>query len=446
MHSLPIESTSSPFRLTTQSMTRRRPNLLVLTPIYPWAGYPPEGIFVHRQIRNLVRLGHRCRVIVVRPAVPGLPPSLAGLSWLRYHPRWTTWPSTLDGVPVDVLFYPQRRGRRGDVVPAIGNTVIDFIERHPEHQDTEVIYAHWLWTGGAAALALRERFRWPVAAIARGSEMNVWQSIHPFCRSYVQRVLLEADLPMANCRFLAEAGAALAPAAADRIRVAYNGCDAGRFFPAPSRERARAAVSFAPDRSYFVCCATVLERKGMAELAAAWRLFASRRPDWRLVVVGPIVSKQLARQLRAAGPDSVTLAGPARPERVLAYLQAADGYVQPSLTEGIANATMEAMAVGVPVVSADAGGQRELVHDGENGWLVPVHDVRALADAMGALADDPDQARALGARGRETVLRRFDPLVHAERLSELLTDLHYGRVTRPDITSASFPGEARREA
>ena len=446
MHRSLSESTSSPFRLTTSSMSRRRPNLLVLTPIYPWAGYPPEGIFVHRQIRNLVRLGHRCRVIVVRPAVPGLPPSLAGLSWLRYHPRWMTWPSALDGVPVDVLFYPQRRRRRGDVVPSIASTVIDYIERHPEHQDTEVIYAHWLWTGGAAALGLRERFGWPVAAIARGSEMNVWQSIHPFCRSYVQRVLLEVDLPMANCRFLAAAGAELAPAEAHRIRVAYNGCDATQFFPAPSRERARAAVSFAPDRSYFVCCATVLERKGMAELAAAWRLFASRRPDWRLVVVGPIVSKRLARQLRAAGPDSVTLAGPARPERVLAYLQAADGYVQPSLTEGIANATMEAMAVGVPVVSADAGGQRELVRDGENGWLVPIHDVRALADAMGSLADDRVRARALGACGRETVLTQFDPLVHAERLSDLLTDLHLGRSAQPDISSASFPGEARREA
>src|SRR6187551_3420249 len=167
-----IFSTGSPFRPTTRLMTRRRPTLLVLTSIYPWPGHPPEGIFVHRQIRNLVRLGHRCHVIVTRPAVPGLPASLVSLSWLRYHPRWTTWASTLDGVPVDYLFYPQRRRRRGDVVPAIADTVIDHIERRPHLQETDVVYAHWLWTSGAAALALRERFGWPVAAIARGSEMN----------------------------------------------------------------------------------------------------------------------------------------------------------------------------------------------------------------------------------------------------------------------------------
>ena len=405
-------------------MTRRRPNLLVLTPIYPWAGSPPEGIFVHRQIRNLVRLGHRCRVIVVRPAVPGLPRPLSGLSWLRYHPRWVTWPSVLDGVPVDYLFYPQRRRRRGDVVPAMVETLTRFIESRPDYLDTEVVYAHWLWTGGAAALGLRQRFGWPVAAIARGSEMNVWQGVHPFCRHYVERVLNEVDLPLANCQFLADAEAELVPAAAERIRVAYNGCDASMFRPAPSRDEARARVSFSPDLKYFVCCATVLERKGMSELAEAWRAFAPQRPGWRLVVVGPIVSKRLARELCEAGPGSVTLAGRVGPERVLTYLQAADGYLQSSHTEGIANATMEAMAVGVPIVTTDAGSQRELVRNGVNGWLVRVHDVPALVHAMTELTDDPERARALGLRGRETVMTSFDPLTHASRLSDLLTDLH----------------------
>jgi glycosyltransferase involved in cell wall biosynthesis len=408
-------------------MNRRRPTLLVLTPIYPWPGSPPEGIFVHRQIRNLVRLGHRCRVVVVRPAVPGLPREATGLSWLRYHPRWLTWPSKLDDVPVDYLFYPQRRRRRGDVVPAIVETVTRFIDRRPEYLETEVLYAHWLWTGGAAALGLRERYGWPIAAIARGSEMNVWQRVHPFCRPYVERVLSEVDLPLANCEFLARAEAGLVPASASRIRVAYNGCDANAFHPAESKAKAREKVSFSPSLSYFVCCATVLERKGMSELAQAWRRFAPLRRRWRLMVVGPIVSRQLARELCAAGPDSVSLVGRVGASRVLTYLQAADGYVQPSHTEGIANATMEAMAVGIPVVTTDAGGQPELVRNRANGWLVPVHDVPALVQAMLELADDPERARVLGHLGRETVLTQFDPQAHAARLSDLLTDLHERR-------------------
>ena len=134
------------------------------------------------------------------------------------------------------------------------------------------------------------------------------------------------------------------------------------------------------------------------------------------------------------------------PARVLAYLQAADGYVQPSHTEGIANATMEAMAVGVPVVSADAGSQGEVVRDGENGWLVPVHDAPALVHAMMALADDAEGARTRAMRGRETVVREFDPLAHAQRLSDLLTELNTGDDARLDVASARFPGETRRKA
>jgi glycosyltransferase involved in cell wall biosynthesis len=346
---------------------------------------------------------------------------------------------------VDYLFYPQRRRRRGDVVPAMADVLTRFIEHRAEYDATEVVYAHWLWTAGAAALTLRERFGWPVAAIARGSDMNVWQTLHPFCRSYAQKVLLEADLPLANCQHLAAAGAQLAPESAGRIRVAYNGCDANRFRPAESRDRARAAVSFASHLSYFVCVATVLERKGMSELAAAWRAFAPRRADWRLVVVGPVVSKDLARELREAGPDTVTLTGQVRADRVLDYLQAADGYIQPSHTEGIANATMEAMAVGVPVVTADAGSQRELVTDGVNGWLAPVRDVPALVHAMSALADDPVHARELGRRGRETVITKFDHLAHAERLSDMLGGL-VERSDAPRFLSARLPGESRREA
>jgi glycosyltransferase involved in cell wall biosynthesis len=352
---------------------------------------------------------------------------MTGLSWLRYHPRWLTWPSTLDDVPVEYLFYPQRRRRRGDVVPAIVEVLTHFMKRRPEYLETEIVYAHWLWTGGAAAIGLQARFGWPVAAIARGSEMNVWQRVHPFCRPYVERVLSEVDLPLANCEFLARAEAELVPASADRIRVIYNGCDAKVFHPAESRGAARETVSFSPSLSYFVCCGTVLERKGMSELARAWRQFAPRRPGWRLIVVGPIVSNQLARELSAAGPNSVTLVGRVSADRVVTYLQAADGYVQPSHTEGIANATMEAMAVGGPTVASDAGSQAELIRDGVNGWLVPVHDVPALVHAMLELADDPERAGAFGQCGRETVLTHFDPQAHAARLSDLLTELHEQR-------------------
>jgi hypothetical protein len=65
---------------------------------------------------------------------------------------------------------------------------------------------------------------------------------------------------------------------------------------------------------------------------------------------------------------------------------------------------------------------------------------------MIALADDAEGARTRARRGRETVVREFDPLAHAQRLSDLLTELNTGDDARLDVASARFPGETRRKA
>jgi hypothetical protein len=62
------------------------------------------------------------------------------------------------------------------------------------------------------------------------------------------------------------------------------------------------------------------------------------------------------------------------------------------------------------------------------------------------LADDAVYARELGRRGRETVIAKFDPITHAERLSDMLSGLLERGGARRDPRSARLPGEARREA
>lgn len=83
---------------------------------------------------------------------------------------------------------------------------------------------------------------------------------------------------------------------------------------------------------------------------------------------------------------------------------------------------LEAGLVGTPVVSFDNGGMAELL-DGENGLVVPALDVEAMADAVGALLEDPERRRAMGARLAEDVRSRHDTAVAAPRLYELLQRL-----------------------
>lgn len=69
-------------------------------------------------------------------------------------------------------------------------------------------------------------------------------------------------------------------------------------------------------------------------------------------------------------------------DQVIELIKAHSVFLLPSLEEGIANVVLEAMAAGVPVVSTSAGGMSEVIKDNETGWLAPIADAQALADAL----------------------------------------------------------------
>jgi glycosyltransferase involved in cell wall biosynthesis len=422
------------------SATPQAPRILALTPIYPWPGNPAEGIFVERQLRQLVRLGHTVRVVNYHPGLRGLPRALTRLSWLRYHPRSLTWPALQHGIPVVHPFHPQKR-LRGDVVPAIADVVIRAIEHTPGFTETDIVYAHWLWTGGAVALRVREHFGWPVAAIARGSELHRWQTVHPYCRGHVQDVLDRADVVFANCVDLRDRAVAMRPALAGQVSVLYNGCDLTDFSPVTDRDPIRAALALRPDTKYLLCCATIAEHKGALDLADAWRTFSADHPDWHLLLAGGTLDRTFAATVRQRVGARCTMLGPVPADRIVDYLRAVDGYVQPSRLEGLSNATMEAMAAGLPVIATDAGSQRELLGDGSAGWLVPTLSPQRLVAAMRELAADPAHARALGGVARRRMVTHFDALAHARSLSTALTDVIRARpdVMRPDHPPATAP-------
>jgi glycosyltransferase involved in cell wall biosynthesis len=91
--------------------------------------------------------------------------------------------------------------------------------------------------------------------------------------------------------------------------------------------------------------------------------------------------------------------------------------------DGIPNVLLEAMASGLPVVTTPISGIPEVVVDGANGLLVPPDDPGALADALARLHGDPELARRLARRGRETVRERFEGDRHAAELAALFREV-----------------------
>jgi glycosyltransferase involved in cell wall biosynthesis len=91
-------------------------------------------------------------------------------------------------------------------------------------------------------------------------------------------------------------------------------------------------------------------------------------------------------------------------------LRAADCFALSSDYEGLPNALIESLACGTPVISTAAPyGPEEIVQPGQNGWLTPVGDAEALADALERLADSPEDQRRMSEAAPASIWDRFEP-------------------------------------
>ena len=166
----------------------------------------------------------------------------------------------------------------------------------------------------------------------------------------------------------------------------------------------------ANDVAVLLCPAFLHPRKGHTYLLQAMRTLIDDGVACRLIVAGDGPSTaMLADEVNQLGLEGhVTFRGYVAHADLLQMYQReeVDIVVLPSLHEGIPVALMEAMAHGIPVVATRVGGVPELLSSG-GGVMVAPADASALAGAIGALLRNPDDARAMGAVGRRSVLAGF---------------------------------------
>lgn len=210
----------------------------------------------------------------------------------------------------------------------------------------------------------------------------------------------------------------LAPA---RVLQICNGVDAQRFSPVPHRQRVADCPFGEPGQLLFGTVGRMQPVKDQALLARAFVLALQQRPDLRprlrLLMAGDGPQMPAVRAiLTEAGVDALCWL-PGERRDAPDFMRGLDVFVLPSLSEGISNTVLEAMATGLPVLATRVGGNVELVEEGVSGLLTPASDVAAMAQAMIRLADDEALRRAMGRAGRLRVEQRFslDAMVAAYR-------------------------------
>ncbi len=211
-----------------------------------------------------------------------------------------------------------------------------------------------------------------------------------------------------------------------RIIQHYNGLDLDRLKVTVglSREQARAKFNLPSDRRFITIVANL--RNPVKDHPMFLRAVARVRaavPDAAFVIAGEgelMPSLQaLAAELGIA--DDVHFIG--RCDDVGTLLFASDIGVLSSKAEGFANAILEYMAAGLPVVATDAGGVREAIVEGETGYVVASGDDEKMADRLVKILSDNEEARAMGARGRSLVAERFSSDRHLKNTLDLYDEL-----------------------
>jgi glycosyltransferase involved in cell wall biosynthesis len=165
-----------------------------------------------------------------------------------------------------------------------------------------------------------------------------------------------------------------------------------------------------PEGCAFLMIARLLRDKGVMEYVEAARALKKRFPEVRCVLVGGLdpnptaVSRQQLDDWIAEG--AIEYLGELKDVRKA--LSDCAVYVLPSYREGTPRTVLEAMAAGRPIITTDAPGCRETVVHNDNGFLVPIRDPAALADAMLRFVESPDLVRMMGRRSRQIVEERYD--------------------------------------
>ena len=167
-------------------------------------------------------------------------------------------------------------------------------------------------------------------------------------------------------------------------------------------------------------------KKGWDYLLAALARLADRGIDFHAEILG---EGELKNYVRFSIGDlglarRVSLAGGVAPREVLARMQHADVFVLSSVTEGISNAVLEAMASGLPIVTTDVGGMREAVSDGVEGFVVPARDVSAFADRIESLARDPALRATMGRAARARAVAEFSLTRQLESFEAMYRAMH----------------------
>lgn len=347
------------------SKSAERPlRVLSLSTLYPHDHAPSFGVFVERQMQAVAARGDVDLTLVSPLGLPPFPLSL--------HPRYRA----LRDLPEQ-----EQRGKvrvlrpRFTLLPAIGarfnaraivRAVLPLARELHARQPFDLIDAQFFHPDGLAAVRIAAALGLPSSIKARGADIHHWGH-HKVTAAQVLEAGQRATSLLAVAQGLADDMVALG-LPREKIGIHRTGLDADLFRPY-DRRMCRDQLDLPRDKPVLATVGALIPRKGqrfaieaLAEVPGAILLLAGQGEDEAML-------RSLAERLGVA--DRVRFLSAVPHGELPIVLNAADVFVLPTASEGLANAWVEALACGTPVVTTPIPGAQELITDAAWGRLVP---------------------------------------------------------------------------
>ncbi len=364
----------------------------MVTTSFPRQWGDASGAFVASLATGLTTAG--VGVTVLAPATPG---SRAEEDWKGVRVVRVGNPGrSIANEPGGILPALASRPWRALAVPHLVGALETAAKRLAHEAD--VVHGQWIYPGGIVAVRAAEAADRPSVITCHGADINLARWLPPL-RWLVRSTIRRSGRTLAVSEAMRDGAVALGadPSGIMVVPLGVVPSEAGVSDAAASRFADRGGIRL-------VMVGSLTRRKGADILLEAVARCGNRgRLSVAFVGDGPR-RPSLVRQVRELGlTDRVEFAGTTSPDRVPAWIRAADMLVLPSRAEGLGLVCVEAMMEGRPVIAADIPGPRELVRHEESGLRFPSGNAAALAASIDRLAGDEGLRDRFGARGRELI-------------------------------------------
>lgn len=381
--------------------------VLTLSTLYPDASRPNFGVFVERQTQGLAAADGVDVRVVAPVGVPPWPLSLLQHRERLALPARETWRGA-DVYRPRFVSIPATAGRWH--VRALTRALVPVLDAIRRDFPFDVIDASFFFPDGPAAVALGRRYGVPVSIKARGADIHHWGTHGPTA-AQVLAAGRQADGMLAVSAAMRGDMIALGMPG-ERIRVHHTGVDAASFQP---RDRATAKAALGVTGPLVLSLGALIPRKGHDIVLRAVAMLS----DVTVMIVGegPEKARLAALAAELGVGDRLRLLGSVPHADLPGIVAAADVMALASRSEGLANAWIEALACGTPIVIPAIGGAGEVVTSPEAGRLA-ARAPEAFATAMAELIAFPPDPAAVSA-----TVQRFTWGANTAALVEHLSSL-----------------------